>query len=637
MWHFVDLTQDQKHERRILLDRYGAIAQASVLIPLLLLQIYFGLCWLHDCLKRKTDLDQKSTHGRSNALSKVIVGIRQWTWWAGEPVEIFGYHVSNRGESIAAVSWTLWLLLLCILQTGNGKWSMMTIRQWTRSDFVSTDYLHLTKRFGIVAASQLPFHYLLAFKSPYSPLQYITRSSWETLNSLHQILGRISTVLLYLHAVLYINFYIVSGILAKKLLERVVILGIIGLVAYTVVGTTALSWVRERYYRTFITIHIGLATVLLPVLYWHVSHIRIYILETLALYILHSLLRTWNSATHSASIRRIPGTNLLDITIGLTSTSAPSLFSRLKRPSPLKYHAGQHIYISTPTTVLSRTLSTNPFTIASLPQTDRSLRLIARIADGNTALLARKADTAVETPLTIEGPYGLSTHNLHLLRYNRVLLFAGGVGATFLLPLYRTLLSELSLSAGSERRQRVRFEWTVRSAAETEWAFEGVDEAETRGMNERMRVWVTGATDIGGEKVKTSDEGPFSLADDEEDDDQGALLPSSRCLGVVGTEGARRRSDPPSDSLAEAEEGVEMQSLLPSQINESKVQGALSVRNGRPDVGAIVRETFAYGSDESVAVFVCGPTGLSRHVRREVGRYVALGRDVWFWNEEFGV
>ena len=123
MWHFVDLTQDQKHERRILLDRYGAIAQASVLIPLLLLQIYFGLCWLHDRLERKTDLDQKLIQGRSSALSKVIVGIRQWTWWAGEPVEIFGYHVSNRGESIVAVSWTLLLLLLCVLQTGDGKCS----------------------------------------------------------------------------------------------------------------------------------------------------------------------------------------------------------------------------------------------------------------------------------------------------------------------------------------------------------------------------------------------------------------------------------------------------------------------------------------------------------------------------------
>jgi len=497
-----------------------------------------------------------------------------------------------------------------------------------------------------VAASQLPFHYLLAFKSPYSPLQYVTRASWETLNVLHQILGRISNILLFLHAAFYINFYIVSGILAKRLLERVVILGIIGLVAYTVVGTTALSWVRKRYYRVFIAIHIGLATALLPVLYWHVSQIRIYVLETLALYIIHSLLRSWNSNTHSATIHRIPGTNLLDITVGLTSNSSTSLLSRLRRPSSLKYHAGQHIYISTPTTVLSRTLSTNPFTIASLPQTDRSLRLIARIADGNTALLAEKASPSHGTSLTIEGPYGLSTHNLHLLRYNRILLFAGGVGATFLVPLYRTLLADLSPSAGSGRRDRVRFVWSVRSEAETSWAFEGVSEAERRGMDERMDVWVTGSSSVSGNgdsyreyKVKTSDErygDPFSLADDENEDDKDALLPPS---ARIDAEGARRRSDPPIKSLSEAEDGVEMQSLLPSGTGDALAKGkdGALVKRGRPDISAIVRDMFAHGSSESVAVFVCGPKGLSRDVRKQVGKYVALGRDVWFWNEAFGI
>lgn len=121
MWHFVDLTQDQKHERRILLDRYGAIAQASVLVPLILLQLYFALCWLDERLKRRHDFDSKANRDRSNVLSQAITTIRQWAWWAGEPVEILGYHVSSRGELIAANTWTAWLILLCVVQTGDGK------------------------------------------------------------------------------------------------------------------------------------------------------------------------------------------------------------------------------------------------------------------------------------------------------------------------------------------------------------------------------------------------------------------------------------------------------------------------------------------------------------------------------------
>lgn len=120
MWHFVDLTQDQKHERRILLDRCGAIAQASVLVPLVVLQLYFGVCWLHDRLRRSHDIDQKTIHDQS--LFQAITRIRQWIWWAGEPVEVLGYHVSTRGDLIAATAWTAWLLLLCVLQTGDGKY-----------------------------------------------------------------------------------------------------------------------------------------------------------------------------------------------------------------------------------------------------------------------------------------------------------------------------------------------------------------------------------------------------------------------------------------------------------------------------------------------------------------------------------
>jgi hypothetical protein len=56
----------------------------------------------------------------------------------------------------------------------------------------------------------------------------------------------------------------------------------------------------------------------------------------------------------------------------------------------------------------------------------------------------------------------------------------------------------------------------------------------------------------------------------------------------------------------------------------------------RPDFAEIVDGVFKLGNEESVAVIVCGPAGMARDVRSEVGRWVRKGRDVWFHDEGFG-
>ena len=134
------------------------------------------------------------------------------------------------------------------------------------------DYLHVTKRFGIVAASQLPLHYLLAAKE-LSPIQYVTRLSHEELNSYHRVLGRLIFTLLCCHALLYLNFYLQMGLLWKRIQDRDVILGLCAILSATVLFTTALVQVRHYSYRTFILFHVVIAFWILPILYFHVFNI----------------------------------------------------------------------------------------------------------------------------------------------------------------------------------------------------------------------------------------------------------------------------------------------------------------------------------------------------------------------------
>lgn len=148
-------------------------------------------------------------------------------------------------------------------------------------------------------------------------------------------------------------------------------------------------------------------------------------------------------------------------------------------------------------------------------------------------------------------------------------------------------------------------------------------EKETNGIKERMEVYITDPSATDPHNTTTSSSGTtgdkaFTIGNDDDDDEADR--------GIT-------------------EDGVEMERLLPpsSSIShddvkaESKFVPGLSVQYGRPDLRAVVQSTFAYGEGERVAVFVCGPVGMTRLLRKEVGRHVRAGREVWFWDEAFGI
>ncbi|KAI7344777.1 hypothetical protein KC320_g8667 [Hortaea werneckii] len=578
-YHFQDLTSEQKTKRRDLLDWYGLLAQTSVLVPLLALQLYFFVIWAKRRWGNANELETPSSpyaKARGEATSRNTLSFTRraesafsrFVWWSGDSVDVWGNHLGAKGDVLIAACWATWLLFLCFLQTGE-------------------DYMHLAKRFGAIGASQLPLQYLLALKSPYSPFQLLTRSSHETLNALHQHLGYIITGLFYAHVGLYLNFFIVKNLLAAKLQAGYILAGVFSIVAFTAVGTTALAPVRKWSYRVFYFVHVTLATLLLPILFLHVSHIRIYIYETALVYAAQALLRYWNTATYPGTLRLIPNTQLLEIVIHPPKET-------LSNWSP-----GQHVYVSLASHPLLRTFKSNPFTIASLPSHDGEIRIVAQILDGNTAKLAQNATGNVHhhqkthhptSPqrLSLEGPYGLTTHSDRLLQSDRILFVAGGVGATFIVPLYRQLLADLSPSPGSYRRGKVAFVWVVRERGEVAWAIPQ-EAREREAFGERVGVFVTGRGAGRG------------------DDDEGVELQERETLLAAGDGGG----------------GGEAAGL------------GVDVQRGRPDLRAIVDRTFAHGSGEKVAVVVCGPAGLNESLRRAVGRHVRQGREVWYWAEKF--
>ncbi|KAF2091658.1 ferric reductase-like protein like transmembrane component [Saccharata proteae CBS 121410] len=566
---FVSLSPEEKLARRNLLDFYASVAQWSVGILLIWLQFFFLARWAVGGFSRSEP--PKSPHPKRLSLSfgqkARLHRLKQsWTrlcWWADEPVRNGCY---TRGECFAAFVWTTWLLFLSVRRTGN-------------------DYLHLTKRLGIVGSSQLPLHYLLAMRSAYSPIQLLTHLPYERIVVLHQLLGKILTFIFVLHGVLYFNYFIQVGVLAKRLSELDVITGIVSLVIFAVMSTTALSIVRRWNYRVFYTTHVILALVVVDTLFFHVSHIRPYLWESLAVFILTQVFRQSRTRQMSGSVDIVPGTNLVRVVVPLPDEKGT-----------VDFLPGQHIHMSRPMLSsksafgLGRSFlmryRTNPFTIASIPAVDRELVLVARTLNGNTLHLADVARSlrgrsssvsgSVRIPLTVEGPYGAVARLPDFVAdYDQVLIVAGGVGATYAVPIWRAL-------GGGVRgplQDRVKLVWALRDLAETSWAF-----PHTSNSGRGVELFITG-----------------------------------------------RRND---GLVAEGSEGME---LAEGETLLHKCGDAHGdVNYGRPDLSSIVHRTFSAATGK-VAVLVCGPESMTAELRQHVRRWVDKGREVFWHAEAFGL
>lgn len=131
MYRFVDLTSEQKHQRRERLDWYGLLAQLSVLVPLLAVQIYFLASWVRRNLAQSNGLDQtpSSPHTkkiRDEQYFDTKQFARRWrtvVWWCGDSIHLAGVSLGTKGELLGGFSWMAWLTILSFLQTGDGKWS----------------------------------------------------------------------------------------------------------------------------------------------------------------------------------------------------------------------------------------------------------------------------------------------------------------------------------------------------------------------------------------------------------------------------------------------------------------------------------------------------------------------------------
>jgi predicted ferric reductase len=381
---------------------------------------------------------------------------------------------------------------------------------------------------------------------------------------------------LMLHAAFYLNFFLRLGVLAKRARDLDVKMGLASITVLLVLGTTSMGIIRRASYRLFYSIHVIGSLLILVLLFFHVMHIRLFIYECGAIQLTNVFLRYYHTKEVLAELKPIPETNLVQIS------------SRTRWGSSL-WTPGQHVYLRLSNSGIWSYLRSNPFTISSLPE-DNGVVLVARVQDGNTQQLASIAANSItdEAPtkvqLYLEGPYGHSRYFVDFTRFDKILLFAGGIGATYIIPVWKYIT--LQRLRGPKHDQQCHFVWTVRTIADTTWAHELLQRLPDESYeNDELDLHVT---------AKGQDFGPSTYR------------------------------------------STELKQRALSSQEQAAIDAGFVTKYGRPDVKRIVDELFASHSGR-VAVLACGPRPMMRELRIHIGKWVVSGREVYWHGEEFGL
>lgn len=558
-YKFVNLSPEQVEARRHQLDRDGFLAYLTPIILLTAIYIYRRLSSSIPYPGRDQHYSHKSAPPPS--WSQRVYRRAAWVLNTTYVAEFGPLHVQALG-----VSYVTWLAYLAARNTGD-------------------DYMHITKALGHIAVSQLPIHYLLSIKSSSSPISIAVGMSHEQLNSYHRLLGRLIHAFLAAHAVLYLRFFVALDLLAKRIQHGDVRLGILAFWSFNFLGLLAIPPLRRKlYHKVFYRSHVVLSAIVVPIVFFHVPYTRKYVAQAGVLWFAGGLMRSRAISPSSLTVTAIPDTDVILVNLEINKSQAFA-----------KVTAGQHLYLRRKGLGPRNPFSIVQTTASESGKAELQVSLVVRDLQGpQTAYLSGLAGkgSSFYPELSIEGPYGDSNHYLPgLLSSSRrggrsqILLIAGGVGATYSLPIYLALVEARGSTDG------VKLLWLIKSPVEAQW---GLDLLQTAKGLVDVDIHVTRPSPSSSHHVK----------------------------GVtVNTNGSR-------PDLASIIDKI----MTPSWSRGGPTQGTVISASKRPQDPRKPKRSF-----EKVTVMLCGPPGMSRAVRTAVGRHVLdYGREVEWHEEQFG-
>ncbi|KAI1850219.1 hypothetical protein JX265_002116 [Neoarthrinium moseri] len=473
-------------------------------------------------------------------------------------------------------------------------------------------------RFGWMAAANFTFVVFLALKN--TPLAILTSYSYERLNPLHQIAGYTTIVYMILHSVIYCVYFIQKqrwDILHEDFTTAGIVLGF----AMFASGVEALV-LRRLQYELFYVFHIVLFMMMVVTLALHRPELeaeKVGMVACIAagIWALDRLIRfsrlLYNGINNEATVHPLPngGTQIL-----------------LRKPLP-RSRPGAHCFVWLPKV---RLFETHPFTIVATSPTE----LIVNTYSGFTRDLHKYAlkNPGASLRVSLEGPYGTFPDPID---FDKVVLVAGGSGASFTFGLASNMLSKMTETSDKQ----IDFIWTVKERDNLSWFADHLNaiRTHTHAPKVALKVHATRSapsTPAVTEKPSTQSlqptVGSMSSADLAPMTPLSELEKESRLVhpedlpAIVPT-----GEDPEKDGLRAVMCHMGRRTITTGSID-------MPVEEGRPDVVALLQEAVkSSGRDKRILIAACGPDGLMKAVRNTAAGLITKdGPSIELHCEQFG-
>jgi predicted ferric reductase len=540
-----------------------------------------------------------------------------------------------------------------------------------------------------MAICQLPLIFLLAGRQ--NVIGFLAGMSYASLNWFHRWVART----LWLTATIHMCFwfrdwarydYIKYELYNDELTKR----GFAAWCILTFIVVTSIRPIRGLSYEVFVLQHLVTFIGFIVAVWMHApNEVRVWVWIPIGLLVFDRVVRyVWGAYVNLAVFHRNKGSKGSRLwTHSATFTPLPGNITRVTVDNPgISWQAGQHVFLTCHSIV---PLQCHPFTIASLPDDDK-LEFFIRAENGGTRRFFRyaskndkilgdlgSAPAAKGRTVFVEGPYG----TLRSLRqFDSVVLLAGGMGATFTMPLLRDIASVWTKESKGQIGQgsfqtkrlaatkRIRFVWVIKSRAqlsifETQLQSVLADVAECRARqpdfqkeleisiyitcDEKLeapttvppalplpaRDVITSGMDLSYEKdIDISDEkdngSVHSISAESSSTAEAPAAVGKGCLPGGGCCCTTQIKDEDQITTCactcsgpvQSEKAILSSGAVDEKTalsKESPPTPSPTILSGRPYPRTIIRKVLEKAEGES-AVVVCGPPGLSDDVRRSV-------------------
>jgi NAD(P)H-flavin reductase len=418
-----------------------------------------------------------------------------------------------------------------------------------------------------------------------TPLSFLIGYSYERLNVLHQAAGYTTVMFTVLHGVLYTVQFMAGG--RAELLRRPSdVAGIVSGFAMAVMFIMP-TLLKGSRYEVFYISHVTSFIVIIITAALHqrelAQKVAIMTIVAGALWASDRLVRAgrtiFNARGNTARLYPLPsgGTRVV-----LARTPACAV-------------AGQHCFLWIPA---ARKLETHPFSIVT---TTPNLEFVVSCRDGFTKSLRALAveQPGVELRASMDGPYGTFPDPL---AFDRVVLIAGGNGASFAFGVLSSMLGKMADHHVTE----IEFTWAVRERAHLRWY-----ESHLEAIRNHARA---SKVDLTLHITRDMEDSEGSKSDKHLEAGEKPLEPTTTAKSTEANEKALEANEKTLEANEAAFSHVER---VGDAAERSSQRSTTKV--GRPEIKSVIQLAASRAAPhQRVLVMACGPKGLMKDVRNSV-------------------